>query len=149
MFRDSARSCLRKIYWSQMFSGEWRCSVGAAPTTSEWSTILLPTKVRLILETWQYMINDMVQNGRGNVICKKQIIYSISHEICTQIWYALLHCCFTINLQWIHARYLPIFFRVVTLASRQSYGCSSVNKMTLKDIGTIASHQMTIRYGKA
>ena len=26
---------------------------GDAPTTSEWSTILLPTKVRLILETWR------------------------------------------------------------------------------------------------
>ena len=26
---------------------------GDAPTTSEWSTILLPTKVPLILETWR------------------------------------------------------------------------------------------------
>ena len=26
---------------------------GDAPTTSEWSTILLPTMVRLILETWR------------------------------------------------------------------------------------------------
>ena len=26
---------------------------GDAPTTSEWSMILLPTKVRLILETWR------------------------------------------------------------------------------------------------
>ena len=26
---------------------------GDAPTTSEWSTILLPTQVRLILEVWQ------------------------------------------------------------------------------------------------
>ena len=28
-------------------------NTGDAPTTSEWSTILLPTKVRLILETWR------------------------------------------------------------------------------------------------
>ena len=28
---------------------------GDAPTTSEWSTISLPTQVRLILETWQYL----------------------------------------------------------------------------------------------
>ena len=45
---------------------EARCSVenedvvgaaptGDAPTTSEWSTILLP-KVQLILEVWQYII---------------------------------------------------------------------------------------------
>ena len=30
---------------------------GDAPTTSEWSTILLPTKVHLILEVWQYMLS--------------------------------------------------------------------------------------------
>ena len=30
-------------------------STGDAPTTSEWSTILLPTKVRLILEVLQYV----------------------------------------------------------------------------------------------
>ena len=29
---------------------------GDAPTTSEWSNILLPTKVRLILEIWRYLI---------------------------------------------------------------------------------------------
>ena len=28
---------------------------GDAPTTSEWPTFLLPTKVRLILEIWQYV----------------------------------------------------------------------------------------------
>ena len=28
---------------------------GDAPTTSEWSTISLPTQVRLILETWRYI----------------------------------------------------------------------------------------------
>ena len=28
---------------------------GDAPTTSEWSTIWLPTKVRLILEDWRYV----------------------------------------------------------------------------------------------
>ena len=28
---------------------------GDAPTTSEWSTILLPTKVQLILEVWWYL----------------------------------------------------------------------------------------------
>ena len=48
-----------------MLSPDWRCSwssadrrcsnVGAALTTSEWSTILLPTKVWLILAIWWYM----------------------------------------------------------------------------------------------
>ena len=30
-----------------------RGAAGNAPTTSEWSTIVLSTKVRLILETWR------------------------------------------------------------------------------------------------
>ena len=53
-------SCLCSIHWSQVLSREWRCSwssadIGDAPTTSELSTILLPTKVRLILEVLRYM----------------------------------------------------------------------------------------------
>ena len=49
--------CLCRIHWSHVSSREWRCVVGAAPTndaptTSEWSTSLLPTKVWLILEVW-------------------------------------------------------------------------------------------------
>ena len=47
--------CLCPIHWSQMLSWEWNVVgavlTGDAPTTSEWSTILLPTKVHLILET--------------------------------------------------------------------------------------------------
>ena len=69
----SCSICLCAIYWSQVLSPEWRyswsradrqcfsyISVGAvltcnAPTTSERSTILLPTEVPLILEIYQYM----------------------------------------------------------------------------------------------
>ena len=45
---------------------------GDAPTTSEWSTILLPTKVRLILEVLQYLfcydeINMIVEFHSGNI----------------------------------------------------------------------------------
>ena len=29
---------------------------GGAPSTSEWSTTLLPTKVRLILDVWRYIL---------------------------------------------------------------------------------------------
>ena len=38
---------------------------GDAPTTSEWSTILLPTNVRLILETWRYVfvVNNTARNA--------------------------------------------------------------------------------------
>ena len=44
---------------------------GDAPTTSELSTILLPTKVRLILETWRYMSSTHLfglRNGPGEAI---------------------------------------------------------------------------------
>ena len=30
---------------------------GDAPTTSEWSTIIFPTKLRLILEVWRYCVH--------------------------------------------------------------------------------------------
>ena len=44
MILTSSCSRLCPIHWSQVLSWE-----------SEWSTIKLPTKVRLILETWRYM----------------------------------------------------------------------------------------------
>ena len=47
----SSCSCLRPSYWCQVLNREWRCigaaPTGDAPTTSDWSTILLPPKVRL------------------------------------------------------------------------------------------------------
>ena len=58
MFLVLSCSCICPIQWSQVISREWRCSwrapTGAAPTTSEWSTVLLSVKVRLILEVWRY-----------------------------------------------------------------------------------------------
>ena len=38
-------------HWSHVWSWEWAVLTGDAPTTSEWSTILLP-KVQLILEVY-------------------------------------------------------------------------------------------------
>ena len=34
---------------------------GGAPTTCEWSTILFPTKVRLILEVWRQSLNYNIE----------------------------------------------------------------------------------------
>ena len=46
------------VFWSNSIEVCWRCSwsrpTGDAPTTSEWSTISLPTKLRLILEIWRF-----------------------------------------------------------------------------------------------
>ena len=53
MFLVSDCSCLCAIYLSQAL-------IGDAPTTSEWSIILLPIKVRLILETWRVYIATQV-----------------------------------------------------------------------------------------
>ena len=39
-----------------------------ASTTSEWSTILLPTKVRLILEVWQYVFAIFIISGKIQLI---------------------------------------------------------------------------------
>ena len=72
---------------------EARCSVenedvvgaaptGDAPTTSEWLTILLLTKVRLILETWRYILNHPIRS---------QIAYVTTAELSwlMQIFYAI------------------------------------------------------------
>ena len=52
MFLVSSCRCLCLIHWSQVLSREWRCCWSNADTTSEWSTMLLPTKIRRILEVW-------------------------------------------------------------------------------------------------
>ena len=44
---------LYQIRWSQVLNQD---VLGAAPTTSEWSTILLPTKMCLILEVYRYIV---------------------------------------------------------------------------------------------
>ena len=50
-----------KLYIEARWSVENEDVVGAAlagdvPTTSEWATILMPTKVQLILEVWRYSV---------------------------------------------------------------------------------------------
>ena len=62
MFLVSSYSGLFLIHLSQVLIWEWRnedavgaTPTGDAPTTSELSTILLPTKVRLILDVLRYI----------------------------------------------------------------------------------------------
>ena len=52
---------------------------GDAPTTSEWSTILLPTKVHLILEILRYFVMHM--NGVMSCYMIIAILYFIEHFI--------------------------------------------------------------------
>ena len=47
-------------------------TTGSASTTSEWSTILLPIKVRNILEVWRYVangnqLNDVTEGNHCNM----------------------------------------------------------------------------------
>ena len=53
---------------------------GNVPTTSERSTILVPTKVRLIAEVWGYIVNileniDHVYNGRYHTVQQLVLMY--------------------------------------------------------------------------
>ena len=61
------------IHWSQVLSQEWRCSWSSAasdvPTTSDWSTIILPPKVRLILKVLRYKMCEYVWLCRSQCFC--------------------------------------------------------------------------------
>ena len=91
IFLVSSCSCLCAIYWSLVLSEEWRCGWSSAnrgrdaPTTSEWSTVLLPTNVWLILDVWQYALfyvkinfNEMTNDLMGNCSTFKIFMIKIS-----------------------------------------------------------------------
>ena len=79
---------------------------GDAPTTSEWSTILLPTKVQLILEVWQYVTSLALEQLIGRP--------STSEETLDNIWVDVLQLIFLIYQNYkfkqkIQAKYLHIW----------------------------------------
>ena len=53
--------------------------MGDAPTTSAWSTILLPIKVQIILEVWQFILLPCAH-------CALVIIDS-THDIVYEEWH--------------------------------------------------------------
>ena len=69
MFLVSSCNGLCSIHWSQVLVENedvvGAAPTGDAPTTSELSTILLPTNVRLILEVLRYYICIPVMQGRS------------------------------------------------------------------------------------
>ena len=73
MFLVSSCNCLHSVHRSQVLSWEWRRSWSIADrrcsTTSELSTILLPTKVRLILEVLWHSFFNFCQSIKINLIC--------------------------------------------------------------------------------
>ena len=90
---------------------------GDAPTTSEWSTILLPTKVHSILEVWQYNIS--------------------SH------W---LRPCSAIGRKWAYAPGFCFLFQVlVTPWSRPSTCCMSMGSNRIISLCWISSALRRVR----
>ena len=58
--------------------------------------------------------------------------------------YCLLALCFAVvisSVHVIHALYLPVFFRVASLALGQSYDCPSASEVTLNYMGEIGRYQ--------
>ena len=60
---------------------------------------------------------------------------------CTQMGFVEFIMVFVINHYWINMMYLPISFRVASLALGQSYDCPSASEATLKDMDEI-DHQV-------
>ena len=74
--------------------------VGAAPTsdattTSEWPTILLPTKVRLILEIWRYVHISCGMYSRMTLYwCTLIFEYLIPQIIQSVFWFYIIGICY-------------------------------------------------------
>ena len=69
--------------------------------------------------------------------CGYLMTYSLSHEICIQFCHAWFCCHYVISSWRIVVVYLPISFRVTSLALGQSYDCPSISEVTLKNMGKI------------
>ena len=54
----------------------WAALIGDAPTTSEWSTIILPNKVRLIFEVWWYL----------KLVCDQDSSSYLNYELYILYW---------------------------------------------------------------
>ena len=128
MFLTLSCSCLCPIHWSKGVSIENEDVVGAAPTsdaptTSEWSTILLLSKVWLILEVWQYIFftsRDHVISSISETLNDEKNIYPIMKNILL-IMLTIIIWITTFGTQWISNDYMAhklmqaIYIRYVTI----------------------------------
>ena len=103
---------------------------GNAPTTSEWSTILLPTTVRLILEIWPYPFCAWA-NNRPNVECYnrerewRMYIYPVIHS-------CMYGCIWTVYLDVYTFVYTCVTFFPVTIETTlKAYfrGCKNLHPL--------------------
>ena len=92
---------------------------GDAPTTSEWSKIVLPTKVRLKLEVWRYVSFRHFRQKRPSAYFMGYTVYFLKR------WQHLL----------IHQTCLPILHRVTSQSLGQYFcgnrNCPSGSEMTV------------------
>ena len=75
-----------------------------APITSEWSTILLPTKVRLILEVWGYSYFCCIfdSNSLKNQQTGLNWTFHETESLISIRTFSLLHCIFVLISWWRH-----------------------------------------------
>ena len=95
MFLVSSCSCLCPIHWSQALSREWSCSWSSADrrcsiTTSEWSTIVMPTKAWFIRGLTVVVFHcgeasidhydDVIMTTMASQITSLAVVYSIVYS---------------------------------------------------------------------
>ena len=90
---------------------------------------------------WLLISEVMFESGKSSRIVFD--IVNISHEIWRVYPMNYIHgfvvLCFVVVILSFLTMYLPIFFRVASLALGQSYDCPSVSAATLRDMGKIST----------
>ena len=90
---------------------------GDAPTTSEWSTILLPTMMWLILEVWWYLVSyEGILRAQLSLLanwCEKMEVFWISIQLAKAIhWYIEPYTCLY-NIQTSSCKLWWLLFKMI------------------------------------
>ena len=104
---------------------------------------------------WKPLNRGALKNNRPGVrmtLClylpKKKNLFTVC-----PMKYAVLLCfvsfCWYYSYWGIHVIYLPIFFKIISLALGKSYDCPSASEATLKEMGRISQCLTTTKYNKA
>ena len=134
MFLASSCSCLYKIYWSQLFSSEWRCSWNSANRRCShniWVTRLLPIKLRLILEVRGYIwTKDFHVPGSNTLIHFREILSLVvtpslyMNQLANHLMSIMLASHFSAGIDSKSVIYSISFFTCVTTTDSKK-GCLS------------------------
>ena len=94
MFVVSSCRCLCAVVKNEDVVGA--APAGDAPTTSEWSTSLLPTKMRLILQIWQYLFHFIIEQWQQ--ICNFVYIFSCDQAALQMVFSVRPSVCLSVRL---------------------------------------------------